>query len=253
MNPEIKAFNKFVQITIDSQDPFLQKVLKYADKYFTQKYKLSSSILILDDGMRFKKDYLINWTYHISTNNNSSLEKLLNLSYLPIRIRIKNNDELLNCVFIDVKFFGLARKVNFTLRKQSYLAMRYIKQNMREFITSSTALEITMNACLPGFYESLMNMSANKTISNVRLYFIYENNHSYLTSNEKKLKDACNTLNCNNYDSLDVIKASYINLIKRYHPDKVYGKDEITIRDYNNKFLEIKEAFEFIRLNFQYI
>lgn len=56
--------DKFVQIELAQGSRLLQKVLEYANKHFSKRYQLSSSLLILDDGERFKKDYLINWTYH---------------------------------------------------------------------------------------------------------------------------------------------------------------------------------------------
>lgn len=66
--------DKFVQIELAQGSRLLQKVLQYANKHFSKRYHLSSSLLILDDGERFKKDYLINWTYHATMQSVYSLE-----------------------------------------------------------------------------------------------------------------------------------------------------------------------------------
>lgn len=70
--------DKFVQIELAQGSRLLQKVLQYANKHFSKRYHLSSSLLILDDGERFKKDYLINWTYHATMQSVSSLENTQN-------------------------------------------------------------------------------------------------------------------------------------------------------------------------------
>ena len=76
---------------------------------------------------------------------------------------------------------------------------------------------------------------------------------SYLTQNEIKLKNAYATLGCNDCDSFFDIKSKYFELIKEYHPDKVYGKEENIVQFYNLKFIEIKEAFDIIKLSFENI
>lgn len=61
---DITLTQNFIQITVDEDSDFLRKALAYAEKYFSKSYRLSRTILILDDGERFKKDYLVNWAYH---------------------------------------------------------------------------------------------------------------------------------------------------------------------------------------------
>lgn len=45
-------------------------------------------------------------------------------------------------------------------------------------------------------------------------------------------------------DSFESIRQKYLELVKIYHPDRVYGKDEDTIRRYTLKFRRIQDAFE---------
>lgn len=54
-------------------------------------------------------------------------------------------------------------------------------------------------------------------------------------------------LNCTHTDTLDTIKSRYLELVKRYHPDRVYGKDEETVKEYTSKFRRVQTAFEEIK------
>lgn len=54
-------------------------------------------------------------------------------------------------------------------------------------------------------------------------------------------------LNSRYGDSFDVIRQRYLELIKIYHPDRVFGKDEDTVKRYTAKFRQIKNAFEQIK------
>lgn len=54
-------------------------------------------------------------------------------------------------------------------------------------------------------------------------------------------------LNARYGDSFDSIRQKYLELIKIYHPDRVYGKDEETVRRYTAKFRRVQNAFERIK------
>jgi len=59
------------------------------------------------------------------------------------------------------------------------------------------------------------------------------------------------TLNATPGDSFEKVKQSYMRLIKEYHPDNVFGKDEQTIRNYTQKFQSIQNAFESIKHHYK--
>jgi len=54
-------------------------------------------------------------------------------------------------------------------------------------------------------------------------------------------------LNSRYGDSFEIIRQRYLELIKIYHPDRVYGKDEETVKRYTAKFRRVQNAFEEIR------
>jgi DnaJ-domain-containing protein 1 len=59
------------------------------------------------------------------------------------------------------------------------------------------------------------------------------------------------TLNASPGDSFELVKQSYMRLIKEYHPDNVFGKDAQTIRNYTQKFQSIQSAFESIKSHYK--
>ncbi|RDU64149.1 J domain-containing protein [Helicobacter sp. MIT 14-3879] len=262
----VEAFSRFVQISIEEYNPLLPKLLKYATKYFQKHYHLSSSILILDDGERFKKDYMITWAYHSSMQSQiieveqiSTLDSILSMSYLPIRIKIISTNALLECIRISFKMLGLNRAV-LILDKPNHIAKRYLGALLSNITISSDLNHIYLDTNNSQFWVSIMNIIGNKIIHNVRIEFDYNSfkrdkkdkgGISYLTLKEQNIHKAYNILGCNYTDSFFDIRAKYLELVKQYHPDKVFGKNNDIIQAYNTKFIELKEAFDIIKSNFE--
>lgn len=260
----VEAFDRFVQINIENDNDMLPKILRYARKHFQKQYQLSTSILILDDGERFKKDYLINWAYHtslqsqkdLSVQSNLTIDKILERSYLPIRIKIISNYMLLECVRVSFRMLGLNRAV-LILDKPNHIAKRYVSALLGRFVLNSNLSNIFIDTTNKDFWATLTNIIGNKIIHNIKLEFDYDSfkirfgkkgfNNSYLTQREQKLKRAYAILNCKHDDNFFTIKSNYLELIKQYHPDKVFNKDDAIIQAYNIKFIEIKEAFDLIK------
>lgn len=275
---KVEAFSRFVQISVEEKNPLLPKFLKYATKYFQNRYHLSSSILILDDGERFKKDYLINWAYYsamqgdndkedsphlLQSNELTTLDSILQSSYLPIRIKITSSNSLLECVRISFRIFGANRAV-LIFDRPNHVAKRYLGALLSSIVVNSDLSHIYLDSTKPNFWQQIMEIIGNKIIHNVRIEFDYDSfkgrtfgsknlKTSYLTQKEQQLQKAYLLLGCKHTDSFFDIKARYLGLIKEYHPDKVFGKEESIVQFYNLKFIEFKEAFDIIKSNFEHI
>lgn len=266
----VETFSRFVQISVERQNPLLPKFLKYATKYFQNQYHLSSSVLILDDGERFKKDYLINWAYYSAmqgqnynadSNSITTLERILEVSHLPIRIKITSSNSLLECVRISFRLLGVNRAV-LVLDRPNHIAKRYVGAMLSQIVISSDLSHIYLDSTKADFWYQIMKIIGNKVIHNVRLEFDYDSfkshqfgqksfKSSYLTLKEQKLHKAYITLGCSHTDNFFTIKSKYLELIKEYHPDKVFSKEEDIIKFYNLKFIELKEAFDIIKSSFE--
>ena len=97
----VSLHQKYLQIVVEDDNAFLHKAIAYAEKYFSKSYRLSRTVLILDDGERLKKDYLINWAYHVclqgEQNKAQSSEYVMpDLEYLLNRTSINCGE---NCPF----------------------------------------------------------------------------------------------------------------------------------------------------------
>ncbi|WP_301065400.1 J domain-containing protein, partial [uncultured Helicobacter sp.] len=199
----------YIQITVEEESDFLHKALAYAEKYFSKSYRLSRTILILDDGERFKKDYLVNWAYHAfgqdekhqrihhlldnldSPENQSpaqdevqsiqtpleeplqDLKYLLDFTYLPIRIKIVNKNALIERVKIALRILN-TKRVMLRMDKANNVARRYIANIFEDYYVGCDRNEIYLDSTKPYFWDSIMNLISFKVIHNVILDFDYD-------------------------------------------------------------------------------
>ncbi|WP_334084810.1 J domain-containing protein [Helicobacter typhlonius] len=206
---DITLTQNFIQITVDEDSDFLRKALAYAEKYFSKSYRLSRTILILDDGERFKKDYLVNWAYHAfgqdekhqkihnlvdnldnpqpqESNDDEvdTLEKpieeplqdlkyLLDFTYLPIRIKIVNKNAMIERVKIGLRLLN-TKRVMLKMDKANNVARRYIAHIFEDYYVGCDRDEIYLDSTKPYFWESIMNLISFKVIHNVILDFDYD-------------------------------------------------------------------------------
>ncbi|PAF47201.1 hypothetical protein BKH41_07935 [Helicobacter sp. 12S02232-10] len=246
--------NRYVQIELFQGSRLLEKVLEYANKHFSEQHHLSSSLLILDDGERFKKDYLINWTYHASLQEGKNdLETLLLQSHLPIRIKILKKNNILQKIKISMRVIGL-NKVILELNSQNRVAKRYLKTLFREYLVLETEDEIHLSGFETHFWENVMDLISSKIIHNVAIDFDYKGfqsetfgSSSFLTQDERLLRQCYFELESRFDDDFMSVKKRYLRLVKTYHPDNVYGKDESIIRTYHDRFRKINEAYQAIK------
>ncbi|PAF42826.1 J domain-containing protein [Helicobacter sp. 11S02596-1] len=246
--------NRYVQIELFQGSRLLDKVLEYANKHFSEQYHLSSSLLILDDGERFKKDYLINWTYYASLQDEKTdLDTILLQSHLPIRIKILKKNDMLQKVKISMRVIGL-NKVILGLDRQNKVAKRYLKARFGKYLVLETPDELHLSGSRTHFWESVMELIGSKIIHNVALDFDYEGfdgksfgDTSFLTQDERSLRQCYLELESRFDDDFANVKKRYLKLARTYHPDNVYGKDERTIKSYQDRFKKINEAYQAIK------
>ncbi|MDO7253343.1 J domain-containing protein [Helicobacter cappadocius] len=245
--------NRYIQIELFQESELFEKIMRYSSKYFSEHYRLSSSILILDDGERFKKDYLINWAYHASLEEEKShLDAVLLHTHLPIRIKILKKNDVLQKVKVSLRVVGLD-KVILTLEKKNALARRYLKNLFGVYCDFECENEIHLKARGDEFWEHIMNLISSKIIHNVAIDFDYKGffgkkfDSSFLTEDECNLRGYYLELESRFDDDFQSVKKRYLSLARTYHPDNVYGRDEAIVQDYHDRFTRINEAYEAIK------
>ncbi len=263
---KVELLEPYIQISIEKESQFLKRAISFAYKHFSKAYQLSSSVLILDDGERYKKDYFLNWAYHVAMQeehkrDSINFQRILDKSYLPIRIKTIENCAMLEHIIVSLQIIQssyLNSQVCLRLSRPSRLARRYLCSKFQEFLLSYTRQEIFLESSSPYFWEKLIAMLSQKIIHNVVLDFDYETFKkqntfecfdTYLTKEEKLLKRSYQVLGCGIKDDFESVKNRYIELVKIYHPDNVYGQDKKINDGYAEKFRLINEAYELIKSN----
>ena len=265
---KVELLEPYIQISIEKESQFVMRAINFAYKHFSKAYRLSNSVLILDDGHRYKKDYLLNWAYHVGMQSEGRKESedfqtILEHSYLPLRIKIIEKTGILEyvCVSLQIVQSSLENsQVCLKLSRPNRLVRRYLTSLFQDFLLSYTKQEVFLDSGSPYFWEKLIGAISQKVIHNVVLDFDYETfkTHNtfecfeeYLTKDEKLLKKSYKILGCSYNDDFESVKNRYIKLAKLYHPDNVYGQDKKIIDGYTEKFRIIKEAYENIKTNFR--
>lgn len=291
----VTLLQKYIQITVEEDNEFLSKAITYAEKYFSKSYRLSRTVLILDDGERFKKDYLVNWAYHAfgqeekrqrlaqmvdsmrvgvsafvdgdHTNRDAiprlaheeplqDLKHLLDFTYLPIRIKIVGKNSLVERVKIALRLLN-TKRVMLKMDKANSVARRYIANIFEDYYVGCDRDEIYLDSTKPYFWESIMNLISFKVIHNVILDFDYDSfknrgglgsfESSFLTDEERILRNCYMTLECHYQDDFEHVKRKYLKLAKEYHPDNVFGQEKQIVESYSDRFRRIQEAYERIK------
>ena len=250
----ISCCDKYVQIKLAEDSKILPKVLSYAAKHFSRNYRLSSSVLILDDGETIKKNYLINWCYHAANhhdiNDNRELENALAKSYLPIRIKMVKSLDVLEKIRVKIQMIGTSRII-LTLSKRNRVAERYIKAMFGSHYIGMSQNEIYLQSTNEYFWESVMRFIGNRVIHNVVLSFEYSDFNaddiSFLTTQEKQLRQCYAVLDSQFGDDFELVKKRYLKLAREYHPDNFYGESESEILNYTTRFHKITEAYKTIK------
>ncbi len=260
---KVELLQQYVQITISRYSEFLPRAISFAMRHFSKSYRLSSSILILDDGERLKKDYFLNWAYHIGLQKESqetsvSFEKILEHSYLPIRIKIIDEASVLEYIKVSLKMVEVGQ-VALVLTRQNLLARRYLLALFKDYLLGYNEKELFLNAESKNFWEKLMGLISQKIIYNIVLQFDYESFKAcasssfktdfehYLTKDEAILRDSLKTLSCELNDDWETIKNRYLALAREYHPDRVYGQNMAIVESYTEKFRDIQAAYEVVK------
>ncbi len=258
---KVELLQQYVQISVSRYSEFLPRAISFAMRHFSRSYRLSSSILILDDGERLKKDYFLNWAYHVglqkeSIEESASFEEILQHSYLPIRIKIVDETGMLEQIRVSLRVIK-THQVAILLDHPNRLARRYLLALFKDFLLGYNNKELFLDSSIDGFWEVLMGLISQKIIHNIVLNFDYEtfkacagfenSNLEYLTKDEALLRKSLKTLSCGINDDWETIKNRYIDLARTYHPDRVYGQDEAIVESYAEKFRDIQAAYEVLK------
>ncbi len=131
---KVELLEPYIQVSIEKESQFLKRAVDFAYKHFSKAYRLSSSVLILDDGERYKKNYFLNWAYHVAMQDeckkqSEKFDTILDSSYLPIRIKMIENRAMLEYIVVSLQIIQSNisnSQVCLRLNRPNRLAKRYL-------------------------------------------------------------------------------------------------------------------------------
>lgn len=205
---KIELLDPYIQVSIAQDSEFLPRAIRFAQNHFQKAYRLSSSVLILDDGERYKKDYFLNWAYHVvaedkNPDKDAEFAMLLEHSYMPIRIKIVNTRGILERVKVSLQIingeeaqsnslgsfnadlgglygsFGsfstnAPLQVSLHLSRPSSLVRRYLCSKFKDFLVSYSRFDIILDASSENFWDILLHAVSDRIINNVAIDFDYD-------------------------------------------------------------------------------
>jgi len=107
--------------------------------------------------------------------------------------------------------------------------------------------------------ERLKSFIAVKEILGNFIHFDYEKTifdeiDTYLSKMPKKrkslnllLEDFYKMLHCSQSDSYEKVRANYLALVKKYHPDNILSCNTLILKVYTKKFQQIQQAYKTIK------
>ncbi|MFP4333076.1 MAG: J domain-containing protein [Campylobacterales bacterium] len=267
--------NSTVNITIPKTSEDIDKIKRFVKNNFEEFYIGRNTVVIYQDFLadsrvlKCRKEFL-EWLGRRSklTLQEPSLHSFIvghykktikisfvaqNLSYTKITIKLDKIDETtLSMKVINDKsgFIYNYLKAKFILhsvyqdRDSQYIKMKYSNQKMLNELES-----IIQNKSLLG--KSVFFMYKHEFISSLFKKSFSDKRNDTQTHSIKgkivKLKDSYKLLELNYLiKDIGIIKKQYRELAKKYHPDRVYSQNPEIAREYQERFLNIKEAYETI-------
>ncbi|ANV97987.1 hypothetical protein BBW65_03865 [Helicobacter enhydrae] len=243
----IGIYPKYIQIQICEDNMFLNKILENAKRYFSHTHKLSNTLLILDDKRKVKKEYFLNWVYHLQEcKSEIRVVDLFKFSLLPIRIKILRQNSIAHCIRIPVEVLSPSR-IRLKIPAKDLRVKRAILGLFQRFICDITEDEVLLNSNAKGFWEEFMILIQERIVGNLLLSFDFKRRQKHLTRQELHLESEYLLLDSQIGDDFEAVRKRYIRLVRQYHPDNVFGENADLVQCYQQKFLLIRNAFETIR------
>lgn len=258
---KVELLEPYIQISIEKESRFLKRAVDFAYKHFSKAYRLSSSVLILDDGERYKKDYFLNWAYHVAMQEENkkhspNFQTIIDSSHLPIRIKMVENKAVLEHIIVSLQILhtsSLNTQVCLRLNRPNRLAKRYLQSLFQNFLISYTKQEIFLDSSSPYFWEKLVSMLSQKIIYNIVLDFDYEtfktNNTfecfgEYTTKEERLLKKAIRFSVAMMMMTLKMSKIAISNLLKFTTPIMSMDKIKKSLKAMLKNFALLKKPMK---------
>ena len=222
-----------------------------------------SVMVFYDDKQRDKKKFFfkkICQEYQDGSSIKSFLfRSLMRYIQYPIKLESKNTQNLKFNVNIYLDVFT-KDKIKIYMYKDNKWIISNLRSKLDPHIITYDDRSLLLNISKSSALSKLERVLKKKDIMQYKISYRFDdyllrhiNNsfYSYIFDNKyndytDKTCESYYVLGCKLGDGLDTIKKQYRLLANKYHPDKVFSKDNNTIQRYTNKFQNIIKAYKFL-------
>jgi len=228
----------------------------FVRRNFSKVLRTNSSMTVLHSIQeQTKRNYMLKWIKNL-VKNNSTINKLEMYDNFPIKIEHKQNYVPVHYLNISIRLLQ-NRRLLFIFEEEN---KKIIKKFLHFFSDSKAKviyqgkailIEITTQSTL----NKLKQILAVRTIENSAVQFVYTKSkmHQFLQSLKEKdntqkiLMESYNLLGSTKNSDMGQIKRNYKQLLKKYHPDRVFAENPNSVNLYTQKFQQVQNAYDTIQ------
>ncbi len=283
---EVEIAAREIRLTIEENSVSHKIVDNFCQKNFSNLLKLSNTFIIYHKESEVaKKKYFLSWVYTAYKKSRKNvgtafLKSLQSNGKLPIRISIRGKNRVLYGMKVKI-MFPQNNVMRLLVEAQSSVPVTYFSHIFKKSLLHARGHELDVQTTVFSLSE-LRKILEREKILGVPVTFIYNektlsqlfdkldaklqqrsektysnnyqyrykqshSNHQSVFTEIENLDKSYKLLNCNRSDCQTKVKKEYLKLVKEFHPDRVYGKDEGIVSYYTKKFQEISDAYSVIQ------
>ncbi len=269
---KIKQNNRSINIIIKDDAQTFYYLKSLIDKNFKNKIGSKNKIIVFNDSdEEIGRKYFLKLLSRIyARKTNKKLKKIWQIEKAynkMIKITLLKQNQIQNIVNFRLNFCKKSGAIELKMDMRNRLILRGLQNIFDSYKvlyrpSNSTVLIYDFDKHV---IKKLNELTSTKEILGnfIHFYFdkkIFNEIESFLSDTPKKresvnllLEDFYKMLNCSQKDSYEKIRASYLNLAKKYHPDNILSDNALIIKVYSKKFQKIQQAYKTIKEYHKYI
>ncbi len=265
---------------IHNSNASLSKIKEFIKDSFEEYYFGRNAIVIYQDyiaskAVDEKRQKLVGWFVKNSSlemYNDELASTIMNSYKKQIKIKITSGE-----VYQDITTIRLSKYTNDSMMIEvkrdtinivlNFIKSRFIFDLIKQDKEKGVLIIKTDRTNFGGTLKGLLD---KKTVTGKKIFFIYDRNYidTFVHSRQKqeyssyqhdsireymgRIRDSYSVLQLNSQiKDMDTIKRQYYKLAKEFHPDNYFQDGESAIKKYEDKFMQVKEAYETLREHLQ--
>lgn len=267
--------DNIISVEIHSSHNSLEKIREFVKENFEEYYFGRNAIIIYQDylatdALNEKRQKLVSWFIKnsgLEILNKEAAKEILNSYKKQIKIKIVSGEIYQEITTIKLSMYD-TNLMQIEIKKdtinivQNYIKSRFIYNLIKQDKENGILI---VRTDVEGFGETLKALIEKKSIAGKKVFYIYDKSYidSFVTTRQKsyannqtddlrdymnKIRDSYLVLQLNSQiKDIDIIKKQYYKLAKELHPDNYYSQSYETFKEYEDKFLRVKEAYETLK------